>query len=78
MKTLILLFHPDFSSSKANAALVEAARSVPGVEIVDMQALYPEGKLDMMTDGGSKPPGCSRPIASSCNSPSSGIRRRHC
>jgi putative NADPH-quinone reductase len=51
MKTLILLFHPDFDTSKTNAALAEAARSVPGVEIIDMQALYPEGRLDISRDG---------------------------
>ncbi|MGI6852183.1 NAD(P)H-dependent oxidoreductase [Mesorhizobium sp. 1B3] len=51
MKTLILLFHPDFKNSTTNAALAEAARSVPGVEVVDMQALYPEGRLDVFQDG---------------------------
>ncbi|TPM16333.1 NAD(P)H-dependent oxidoreductase [Mesorhizobium sp. B2-3-5] len=51
MKTLVLMFHPDPSRSKANVALAEAARSVPGVEVVDMQALYPDGRLDMFTDG---------------------------
>lgn len=51
MKTLVLLFHPDLQSSKTNAALAEAARTVPGVETVDMQALYPEGRLDMLGDG---------------------------
>ncbi len=51
MKTLVLLFHPDLQNSKTNAALAEAARGVPGVETVDMQALYPEGRLDMFIDG---------------------------
>lgn len=51
MKTLVLLFHPDLGRSKANAALAEAARSVSGVEVVDMQALYPDGRLDIFTDG---------------------------
>lgn len=46
MKTLILLFHPDFSKSKANRALADAAREVDGVEIVDVQALYPDGEID--------------------------------
>lgn len=49
-KTLILLFHRDLSRSKANAALSAAAAGVPGVEIVDMQALYPDG-IDMVRDG---------------------------
>lgn len=51
MKTLVLLFHPNLARSKANAALAEAARAVPGVEVVDVQALYPNGQLDMFVDG---------------------------
>lgn len=49
-KTLILLFHRDLSQSKANAALSAAAAGLPGVEIVDMQALYPYG-IDIFRDG---------------------------
>lgn len=49
-KTLILLFHRDLSQSKANAALSAAASGIPGVEVVDMQALYPDG-IDMVRDG---------------------------
>lgn len=49
-KTLILVFHRDLSQSKANAALAAAAASLPGVEVVDMQALYP-GDIDMFRDG---------------------------
>ncbi|WEX07862.1 NAD(P)H-dependent oxidoreductase [Chelativorans sp. AA-79] len=45
-KTLILLFHHDLSRSRANAALAAAAGSVPGTEVVDMQALYPAGEID--------------------------------
>lgn len=48
--TLILLFHRDLSASKANAALAAAAERMPGVEIVDMQAQYPDG-VDMFRDG---------------------------
>ena len=51
MKTLVLVFHPDLSKSKTNSALADAARSVPGVEVVDVQALYPEGRMDMFSDG---------------------------
>ena len=50
-KTLILLFHPDLSRSKANAALASAASDLPGVELRDMQALYPDGRIDMERDG---------------------------
>lgn len=49
-KTLILLFHRDLSQSRANAALSAAAAGLPGVEIVDMQALYPDG-IDIFRDG---------------------------
>ncbi|SFI65103.1 Putative NADPH-quinone reductase (modulator of drug activity B) [Bosea sp. OK403] len=45
-KTLILLFHPHLERSRANKALCEAAHGLPDVEIVDMQALYPDGRID--------------------------------
>lgn len=45
-KTLILLFHPHFAGSRANRALLDAAATLPEVEIVDMQALYPDGRID--------------------------------
>ena len=49
-KTLILLFHPDLSRSKSNAALAAVAANVPGFEIVNMQSAYPSG-MDMFRDG---------------------------
>lgn len=49
-KTLILLFHRDLAKSKANAAMIAAARALPDVEIVDIQARYPDAKIDMFTD----------------------------
>ncbi|MCO4318857.1 NAD(P)H-dependent oxidoreductase [Phyllobacterium sp. 21LDTY02-6] len=52
-KTLILLFHPDLSRSKANAAMATAAARLPDVEIVDMQSAYPDG-IDMFRDGESE------------------------
>lgn len=45
-KTLILLFHPDLNRSRANAALAHAAARLPGVEVADMYALYPDGRID--------------------------------
>ncbi len=45
--TLILMFHPDPGRSRANAALAGAARELAGVEVVDMQALYPTGAIDV-------------------------------
>jgi putative NADPH-quinone reductase len=50
-QTLILLFHPTIERSKANAALQAAACTVPGTLVVDMQARYPGGVIDMLTDG---------------------------
>ncbi|MFB8342858.1 NAD(P)H-dependent oxidoreductase [Brucella cytisi] len=49
-KTLVLVFHPDLSQSRANAALAERARALSGVEVVNMQATYPNG-IDMRRDG---------------------------
>lgn len=49
-KTLILLFHRDLSASTANAALAAAAAGIPGVDVIDMTALYPGG-IDMVRDG---------------------------
>lgn len=49
-KTLVLLFHPDLGRSKTNAAMARAATALPGVEVVDMQALYPGG-IDLFRDG---------------------------
>lgn len=50
-KTLILMFHPDPEKSVANAALARAAAEVEGVEIVDMAAVFPDRRIDLMTDG---------------------------
>ena len=47
MSTSVLLFHPDFAKSKANRALADAAGAVEGVEVVDMYARYPDGKVDV-------------------------------
>lgn len=39
--TLILKFHPGYQPSKVNAAMSAAVADIPGVETVDMYALYP-------------------------------------
>lgn len=49
-KTLVLLFHPDLSRSKANAALARQAGALSDVEVVDMHETYPDG-MDMVRDG---------------------------
>jgi putative NADPH-quinone reductase len=46
-ETLILLSHPDFATSRANRALMEAAGGLPGVEVAHLEALYPDGRLDL-------------------------------
>lgn len=45
-KTLILLFHSGPNRSRANAALAAAAARLPGVEVADIHALYPDGRID--------------------------------
>lgn len=50
-KTLILMFHPHPEKSVANAALARAAVEVEDVEVVDMAALFPDRRIDLMTDG---------------------------
>ena len=42
--TLVLLFHPRFAQSATNRALADAAAAVQGVQVVDLAALYPEGR----------------------------------
>ncbi|WP_188915480.1 NAD(P)H-dependent oxidoreductase [Salinarimonas ramus] len=48
--TLVLVFHRDLSTSRANAAFAAAARSLPDTDVVDMQARYPDARIDMSTD----------------------------
>jgi putative NADPH-quinone reductase len=48
--TLVLLFHPNLSHSKANAALARAAAAMSNTDMVDMYAAYPGG-IDMLRDG---------------------------
>lgn len=49
-RTLILLFHRDIATSSANRALRDRAAALPGVEIIDMQGLYPDGQIPPFTD----------------------------
>jgi len=48
--TLVLVFHRDLAASRANAALAGAASTLPDVEVVDMQARYPEARIELDTD----------------------------
>jgi putative NADPH-quinone reductase len=48
--TLILVFHRDLAASRANSALSAAARTLADVDVVDMQARYPEARIDLDAD----------------------------
>lgn len=50
-KTLVLMFHPETGRSRANVALARAASVVETVDVVDMAALYPERRFDLMVEG---------------------------
>ena len=50
MRTLVLLSHPTLATSKANAHLVAAIRGMPGVEIRHLEALYPDGRIDVAAE----------------------------
>jgi putative NADPH-quinone reductase len=44
--TLILCFHPDLSRSRANRAMLEAVKDLPGVTVVDLYGDYPSDQVD--------------------------------
>lgn len=46
-KTLLLLFHPNFDGSRANRSLVNHAKTVDGLEVINMQELYPDNQIDL-------------------------------
>lgn len=47
MKTLVLLFHPDFQHSKVNRKLYDVIKNNENLIIRDMYALYPDFKIDV-------------------------------
>lgn len=47
MKTLVLLFHPDFQHSKVNRKLYDVIKDNENLIIRDMYALYPDFKIDV-------------------------------
>ncbi len=49
-KTVILLFHPSFKYSNANRTLINAAKSLPDLEIIDIYALYPNNEIDIQVE----------------------------
>ncbi|WP_428375008.1 NAD(P)H-dependent oxidoreductase [Lichenicoccus sp.] len=46
MTTVLLLAHPDFVASRANRALLAGLRDLPKLEVAELYALYPDGKID--------------------------------
>lgn len=52
-KTLVLLFHPDLTRSKANAALAYAAAALPGVEVINMLTVS-RGGFNLFHDSASE------------------------
>lgn len=49
MKTTVFFFHPNRSASRTNAVLAQAATDA-GVEVRDLYALYPDGKVDVAVE----------------------------
>jgi putative NADPH-quinone reductase len=46
MTTVLLLAHPDFAASRANRALFAGLNYLPGLEVAELYALYPDGEID--------------------------------
>ena len=46
MTTVLLLAHPDFSTSHANRALLAGLSDLPELEVAELYALYPDGEID--------------------------------
>lgn len=50
MTTVLLLAHPDFAASRANRALLAGLNDLPGLEVAELYALYPDGKIDVAAE----------------------------
>ncbi|WP_265457015.1 NAD(P)H-dependent oxidoreductase [Enterococcus sp. HY326] len=46
MKTTVLVFHPDLTTSNVNAKLAESIKDLANIEVRDMYQLYPDFKID--------------------------------
>lgn len=46
-RTTILFFHDAPARSRANAALLDAVRELPHLDVADMGTLYPDGVIDV-------------------------------
>ncbi len=50
MRSLVIVSHPTLARSRANALLVDAVRGLPAVEIRHLEALYPDGRIDVRAE----------------------------
>jgi glutathione-regulated potassium-efflux system ancillary protein KefG len=50
MRSLVLLSHPALRQSKVNVRLCEAVRGLPAVEVRHLEALYPDGRIDVAAE----------------------------
>ncbi len=50
MTTVLLLAHPDFAASRANRALLAGLNDLPGLEVAELYALYPNGQIDFAVE----------------------------
>jgi glutathione-regulated potassium-efflux system ancillary protein KefF len=51
MAAIVVLFaHPDLAQSHANRALFDAAAALPGVQVRDLYALYPDYLIDVAAE----------------------------
>lgn len=50
MRSLVLVSHPSLETSKANARLTVAIRGLPGVEVRHLEAMYPDGGIDVAAE----------------------------
>lgn len=50
MRTLVIVSHPSLDRSKSNVRLVAAISDLPGLEIRHLEALYPDGRLDVRAE----------------------------
>lgn len=50
MTTLVILSHPDLSRSVANRRLADAVATLPTVELRHLEALYPDGRIDVAAE----------------------------
>lgn len=50
MRSLVVLSHPSLATSHANAPLADAIRDLPDVELRHLEALYPDGRIDVAAE----------------------------